>query len=96
MTNNGIAGDKGLRRGDIVRLKRGFDRSFEAIAARRAGLPLREGALFEIMDCERGEVSMVLILREVYVVNVAAATHIARIGSELFPYVAERFEPVIG
>jgi len=29
---------------DVVRVKQGFDRSFEALAVRRAGLPLKEGA----------------------------------------------------
>lgn len=83
-----------MRKGDIVRLKRGSDRSLEAIAARRAGLPMKEGALFEVLDCKRGEVSIVLVLREVYVADVAGARHIPRVGSEPFPYVSERFESV--
>src|SRR4051812_1634418 len=73
MANGGVAGDGGFRKGDIVRLKRGFDRTLEAIGAHRAGLPLKEGALFEILDCEPGEMSIVLILREVYVVHIAGA-----------------------
>jgi len=94
MANGGVAGDGGFRKGDIVRLKRGFDRTLEAIGAHRAGLPLKEGALFEILDCEPGEMSIVLILREVYVVHIAGARHIIKVGSEPFPYVSERFEPV--
>jgi len=92
MTKSGIAGGRGLRKGDIVRLKRGFDRSLEAIATRRAGLPLKEGALFEVLGCERGEMSMVLSLREVCVVHIAGARHVWKVGSAPFPYVSERFE----
>jgi hypothetical protein len=87
-------GNKSLRKSDIVRLRRGFDRSLEAIATRRAGLPLKESALFEILGCERGDVDIVLTLREVYVVYVAGARRIAKVGSAPFPYVSARFELV--
>ena len=43
-----------LQKGDIVRLKRGFDRSFEALAVRRAGLLLKEGAIYEIVGTTNG------------------------------------------
>jgi hypothetical protein len=54
-----------------VRLKSGFDRSLEGMAARRAGLPLSESALYEVVGCARGETSLVLMLSQVRVVRVA-------------------------
>jgi len=76
-----------------VCLKPGFDRSFEAVAARRAGLPLKEGAFYEVLGCQQGEISVVLSLREVRVVHVGGIQHVTKVSSEIFPYVAERFEP---
>jgi hypothetical protein len=82
------------RKGDIVRLKAGFDRTLEAIAARRAGLPLEESARYEVLGCAPGEMSLVLTLSQVRVVRVAGVRHVTRTGSAPFPYVSERFEPV--
>ena len=82
------------QKGDVVRLKSGFDRSLEGIAVRRAGLPLSEGALYEVVGCARGETSLVLMLSQVRVVRVAGVRHVARTGSAPFPYISERFELV--
>jgi hypothetical protein len=60
------------QKGDIVRLKRGFDRSFEGLAVRRAGLPLREDALYEVAGHQDRTPSVVLILREARVVHINA------------------------
>jgi hypothetical protein len=90
MASEGVGGR--LRKGDIVRLKPGFDRTFEAIGARRAGLPLREGVYFEVLGCEQGE-AIVVTLRAVYLIHVAGARRVTtKVGSEPFPYVSERFE----
>ena len=79
--------------GDIVRLKRGFDHSFEAIAVRRAGLPLREGALYEVIRSD-GAPTPVLTLCEVRVVHITGARHVTKVGSEQFSYASDRFESV--
>jgi hypothetical protein len=78
--------------GDIVRLKPGFDRTFEALGVRRAGLPLKEKALYEVLGYEQRELSRVLMLREVHVVHVAGVRHVTKVGSEPFPYALEKFE----
>ena len=83
-----------LRKGDIVRVKRGFDRSLEGMAVRRAGLPLKEDCLYQIVAFERGETDAVLILRKVRVFRVGGVRHIVKVRSETFPYVSERFELV--
>jgi hypothetical protein len=80
------------RKGDIVRLKPGFDHSLEGMAVRRARLPLKEKALYEILGYERIEASFVLTLCEVRVVHVGGVRHVTKVGSEPFPYVLERFE----
>jgi hypothetical protein len=82
------------RQGDIVRLKSGFDTSLEGVAVRRAGLPLKEKALYEIFGYERGEVGFVLTLCEVRVVHVGGVRHVTKVGSEPFPYALEKFERV--
>jgi hypothetical protein len=82
------------QKGDVVRLESGFDRSLEAIAARRAGLPLSESAFYEVVGCARGETSLVLMLSQVRVVRVGGVRHIARTGSAPFPYISERFKLV--
>ena len=82
------------RKGDIVRLKPGFDHSLEGVAVRRAGLPLKEKALYEILGYERSEVSFVLTLCEVSVVHVGGVRHVTKIGSKPFPCVLEKFERV--
>ena len=64
------------------------------MAARRAGLPLRETCLYQIFDSKHGETGMVLTLGEVRVFSVAGVRHVVRVRSEPFPYVAERFELV--
>ena len=92
MADSRVTEDWVPRKGEIVRLKRGFDRTLEAIAARRAGLPLKEGARYEVLAWRRGETSPVLTLSEVRVVRVAGVRHVTRIGSAPFPYVSERFE----
>jgi hypothetical protein len=81
-----------LRRGDIVCLKPNFDQSLEGLAARRAGLPLKEKRLYQILDMKKGETSLVLTLNEVRVFHLGGVTHITKIGSETFPYVSSRFE----
>jgi len=48
------------QKGDIVRLKRGFDRSFEALAVQRAGLPLKESSSYEVVGYRRRIPSVVL------------------------------------
>ncbi len=80
------------RKGDIVRLKPGFDNSFEGVAVRRAGLPLKEKALYEILGYEQSEVSFVLTLCEVRVLHVSGVRHVTKVGSKPFPYVVEKFE----
>ena len=82
------------RRGDIVRLKPGFDQTLEAMAARRAGLPLEEGFRYEVLGCERSETGLLLTLRQVRVVRVGGIRQVATVGWPPFPYVSERFEPV--
>ena len=94
MTARQAAGDWVPRKGEIVRLKPGFDRTLEAIAARRAGLPLHEAARYEVLGCERGEMSLVLILRQVRVVRVGGIRRVAKVDCSSFPYVSARFEPV--
>jgi hypothetical protein len=94
MAGSRIRRDWVPRKGDIVRLKPGFDRTLEAIAARRAGLPLEESARYEVLGCARGEMSRVLSLSQVHVVCVAGVQHVTRVGSAPFPYVSERFEPL--
>lgn len=83
-----------LRKGDIVRLKPGFDRSLEAMAVRRAGLPLRENCLYQILDSKRGETDVVLILAEVRVFHIGGVRHVVKARCRSFPYVSERFELV--
>ena len=83
-----------LRRGDIVRLKSNFDQSLEGLAARRAGLPLKEKRLYQILDLEKAETSLVLTLSEVRVFHLGGVKHITKIGSESFPYISSRFERV--
>jgi hypothetical protein len=95
MNGIGTSSTKGIgawvpRIGDIVRLKPGFDHSLEGMAVRRAGLPLKEKALYEILGYERGEVSRVLTLREVRVVHVGGVRHVTKVGSEPFPYVLDK------
>ena len=68
------------RKGDIVRLKPGFDNSMEGVAVRRARLPLKEKALYEIIGYERSEVSFVLTLCEVRVVHVCGVRHVTKVG----------------
>ena len=82
------------RKGDIVRLKRGFDHSFEALAGRRAGLPLKEGSLYEVVGSQHRAPNIVLTLREVRTLHVAGVRHIIESGGEPFPYSADRFQPV--
>jgi hypothetical protein len=99
MNDIGSGSTKGIeawvpRKGDVVRLKPGFDHSLEGVAVRRAGLPLKEKALYEILRYERSEVSFVLTLREVRVVHVGGVRHVTKVGSEAFPYVSEKFERV--
>jgi hypothetical protein len=45
------------RKGDIVRLKPGFDRTLEAVAAHRAGLPLQESARYDVLGYAQGELA---------------------------------------
>jgi len=80
------------QKGDIVRLRQGFDRSFEAVAARRACLPLKEGAFYEVIGSEKRPASVVLTLREVRTLHIAGVRHIIDSGSEPFPYSADRFQ----
>jgi hypothetical protein len=99
MNGIGAGSTKGIgawvpRKGDIVCLKPGFDNSLEGVAVRRAGLPLKEKALYEILRYERSEVSFVLTLCEVRVVHVGGVRHVTKVGSEPFPYVLEKFERV--
>jgi hypothetical protein len=81
------------QKGDIVRLKRGFDDSFEALGARRAGLPLREGALYEVVASDR-VLTPVLTLCEVRVLYIIGVRHVTKAGSEQFSYASDRFESV--
>jgi hypothetical protein len=81
------------QKGDIVRLKRGFDHSFEGLGVRRAGLPLREGALYEVIAYNRAP-TPVLTLCEVRVVHIIGARHVTKVNSKQFPYVSDRFQPV--
>jgi hypothetical protein len=62
------------------------------MAVRRAGLPLRENRLYEVLDCEQGDTSIVLTLSEFRVFHVAGVKHVVKLGSERFPCVSERFE----
>jgi hypothetical protein len=62
------------------------------MAARRAGLPLRENCLYQILDSERGETAVVLILGEVHVFRIGGVRHVVKARSRPFPYVSERFE----
>jgi hypothetical protein len=78
--------------GDVVRLKAGFDHSFEGFGARRAGLPLREGALYQVIGLDRLAPGPVLTLCEVGVVHINGARHLAKVGSEQFPYLSDKFE----
>ena len=99
MNRIGTGSTKGIRawvprKGDIVRLKPGFDSSLEGVAVRRAGLPLKEKALYEIRGYERGEIGFVLTLSEVRIVHVGGVRHVTKVGSEPFPYVSEKFEHV--
>ncbi len=60
MNGIGTGSTKGIgawvpRKGDIVRLNSGFDYSFEGVAVRRAGLLLKEKALYEILGYERAK-----------------------------------------
>ena len=99
MNGIGAGSTKGIgawipRKGDIVRLKPGFDHSLEGLAVRRAGLPLKEKALYEILGYERSEVSFVLTLCEVCVIHVGGVHRVTKVGSEPFPFVLEKFERV--
>ncbi|HEY5064515.1 MAG TPA: hypothetical protein VIJ04_06850 [Xanthobacteraceae bacterium] len=80
------------RPGDIVRTKAGFDQSLEGHAARRAGLPLREGRLYQVVGCEQGEIDTVLILSEIHIFRIVGIRQVVKVGSSPFPYVSERFE----
>jgi len=82
------------QKGDVVRVKKGFDRSFEALAVRRAGLPLKEGALYEVVGYEHRAPSVVLVLRQVRMLQIAGMRYIIELGTEPFAYTADRFEPV--
>lgn len=82
------------RKGDIVRVKPGFDRSLEAVATRRAGLPLKENCLYQVLDSKPGETGVVLILGEVRVFRVGGVRYVVKGKSESFPYVAGRFDIV--
>lgn len=82
------------QKGDLVRVKQGFDRSFEGLAVRRAGLPLKEGALYEVLAYEHRAYNVVLVLREVRTLQIAGVRHIIELGTDPFPYSADRFEPV--
>jgi hypothetical protein len=79
------------QKGDLVRLKRGFDHSFEALAVRRAGLPLKEGALYEVIELQCRNPGVVL-LREVSAFRIAGVQHVIDLGSAPFPYTADRFQ----
>jgi hypothetical protein len=92
MTKDRVSGGRPLRKGDIVRLKSGFDRSLEGMAIRRAGLPLKENTLYQVLACERGDTDVVLTLSEVRVFRVAGVRHVVKVGPGKFPYVSERFE----
>lgn len=81
-----------IRKGDIVRVKPGFDQTLTALAARRAGLPLRENSLYQVLDCELGEIDIVLNLIEVRVFRVGGVRHVVKIGAGPFPYVSKQFE----
>jgi hypothetical protein len=94
MIDNWATSGKPLEKGDIVRLKSDFHQSFESLAARRAGLPLRENCLYQILRLDRGDVSIVLTLTEVRIFHLGGIKHIAKIGFETFPYISERFELV--
>ena len=80
-----------LQKGDIVRLKRGFDRSFDGIAVRRAALPLKEGAKYEVVEFQHRNPGVV-VLREVRTFRIAGARHVIELGSEPFPYTADIFQ----
>lgn len=80
------------QKGDIVRLKPGFDRTLEGIAVRRAELPLNEKAIYEVLGYERRESGLVLTLRQVRRVHIGGVWRVSKLNSESFPYIAERFE----
>jgi len=80
------------QKGDLVRLKPGFDRSLDGVAVRRAGLPLREKRIYEVLGYERGESDLVLTLCEVSRIHIGGVWVITKLTSEPFPYVAARFE----
>jgi hypothetical protein len=82
------------QKGDIVRLRPGFDRSFEGIAVRRAGLPLNEKRIYEVCGFERRESALVLTLHEVRRVHVGGVWRVTKLNSEPFPYAGEKFEPL--
>jgi hypothetical protein len=80
------------QKGDIVRVKQGFDRTLEALAVRRAGLPVKESALYEVVGFQHLTPSVVLILREVSAFHIAGVRHIIELGAEPFPYTSDRFQ----
>src|SRR5689334_5881584 len=82
------------QKGDIVSLKPGFDHSFEGLAVRRAGLPLKENSLYEVVGYRNRTPCVVLILREVRSFHIAGVHYIFESGSESFPYTANRFQRV--
>lgn len=92
MTHGHETPGRALKKGDIVRLKPKFDQSLEGLAVRRAGLPLRENCLYQVIDLKAGEIGVVLTLIEVRVFHLGGARHVAKIGYKTFPYVSERFE----
>lgn len=82
------------QKGDIVRLKRGFDRSVEGFAGRRAGLPLKEGALYEVVGYQDRTPNVVLILREVRALHIAGVRYVIELGTETFPYISDKFQRI--
>ena len=76
-----------------MHLKRGSDPTLEAIGDRRAGLPLEEGLLYQVLGSERGRTDFVLTLSRVHVVHVGGTRYVST-RSEPFPYVSDRFERV--
>ena len=85
-----------IRKGDIVRAESGFDRTLQGFGTRRAGLPLDEKSLYQVIDCARGEDDIVLKLIQVRVFHLGGVRHVVKVGFEPFSYVSRRFEVVYG